>query len=157
MFTKILLWVLLIAPWFTLFLLKKEDIKRYMPAAIFATLLMIIYNIIAANQHHWELNIRLISWLKPLFTSGIFGAFPVITIWIFYFTYQRFWIYLLTNIILDFMFAVFPVHYLLQDVLGIYHLETTTTWERFIIFVVESVIIYGYFKWQEGIFQYKQS
>ncbi|WP_236686963.1 hypothetical protein [Ornithinibacillus contaminans] len=93
--------------------------------------------------------------LKPLFVSGLFGAFPVVTMWIFYFTYRRFWIYLITNIVLDFMFAVFPIHYLMQDVLGIYTLHTITPWQRFMLFVLESIIIYGYFKWQEGVMKQK--
>jgi ABC-type Fe3+-siderophore transport system permease subunit len=80
MLNKIVLWVVLIAPWFTLFFLKKEEIKRYMPAAIFASFLMIIYNIFAYNQAHWEIKVSIIPWLDPLFVPGIFGAFPVITL-----------------------------------------------------------------------------
>jgi len=155
MLNKIILWVILIGPWLTLFFLKKEDVKRFMPAGIFASLLMILYNIYAKNQNHWVLNDLLFPWLKPLFTSGVLGAFPIITLWIFYFTYGKFWVYLLTNIILDFMFAIFPLDYVFQNILGIYKLINITSWERFILFVLESVIIYGYYKWQESIFKPK--
>ncbi|MEC1525642.1 hypothetical protein P9D43_26935 [Neobacillus niacini] len=151
MLNKIVLLMILIVPWFTLFLLKKEEIKRYMPAAIFASFLMIIYNVISKNLMHWEIKETLIPVLKPLFVSGVFGLFPVIVIWIFYFTYRKFWKYLLANIILDFMFAIFPIHYWLQDILGIYKLINITKWERFILFVATSVVIYGFYKWQEEI------
>lgn len=150
MLNKIVLWVIFIGPWLTLFFLKKEDIKRYMPVAIFATFLMMMYNVYAFNEKHWVINVAIFPSLRPLFASGILGGFPVITLWIFHFTYGRFWLYLTANIILDFMFAVFPIHYLFQDVLGIYTLIKITSWGRFVLFVILSVIIYGYFKWQDS-------
>lgn len=155
MLNKIVLWTILIAPWFTLFLFKKENIKRFMPAAMCASYLMIIYNVVANNQKHWVINETLIPWLKPLFVSGVFGAFPVITLWVFHYTYGKFWKYLVTNIIIDFLFAVFPIHYLFQEVLGIYELVNITLWGRFILFVFFSIVIYGYYKWQEDMFHSK--
>ncbi|GAE30385.1 hypothetical protein [Halalkalibacter hemicellulosilyticus] len=89
MFVELFLWALVIGSWFTLLLLKKEDIKRYMPAALLASYLMIIYNIFASNRSHWEIHYPIIPALDPLFISGVFGVFPVITIWVFYFTYRR--------------------------------------------------------------------
>lgn len=155
MLNKIILWTILIAPWFTLFLVKRENIKRFMPAAMCASYLMIIYNVVAKNQKHWVINETLIPWLKPLFVSGVFGAFPVITLWVFHYSYGKFWKYLITNIIIDFIFAVFPIHYLFQEVLGIYELVNITLWERYILFVFFSIVIYGYYKWQEDIFHSK--
>ncbi|WNF38389.1 hypothetical protein RJD24_08195 [Bacillaceae bacterium IKA-2] len=157
MLSKIILWALLVVPWSTLFLLKKEDIKRFMPAAIFASYLMIIYNVIANNQNHWVIKEPLIPWLEPLFVSGVLGSFPIITLWIFYFTYGKFWVYLVTNIVLDFMFTFFPIDYLFQGKLGVYELVNITRWERFILFVSLSVIIYGFYKWQEEIFNSKMN
>ncbi|MCK8487042.1 hypothetical protein M0651_07660 [Paenibacillus sp. MBLB2552] len=133
--------------------MKKEDIKRFMPVAIFATFLMILYNVYAFNQKHWEIHTVIFPALRPLFASLILGGFPVIVLWIFRFTYRKFWVYLLTNIILDFMFAVFPVHFIFQDVLGIYTLINIASWERWLLFVAEAVIIYGYFKWQDQIYR----
>lgn len=153
MLNKIVLWVVLIAPWFTLFFLKKEEIKRYMPAAISASFLMTVYNIFAYNQNHWEIKVSIISLLDPLFVSGVFGAFPVIALWVFHFTYGRFGSYLLTNIVIDFMFAVFPIHYVFQEILGIYKLINISALERFILFVIFSVVLYAFYKWQEGIFR----
>ncbi|WHX98061.1 hypothetical protein [Neobacillus sp. DY30] len=155
MLNKIVLWTILIAPWFTLFLVKKENIKRFMPAAMCASYLMIIYNVVANNQKHWVINETIIPWLKPLFVSGVFGAFPVITLWVFDYAYGNFRKYLVTNIIIDFMFAVFPIHYLFQEVLGIYELVNITLWGRFFLFVFFSIVIYGYYKWQEDMFHSK--
>lgn len=155
LFNKLLLWALLILPWFTLFFLKKDGIKRYMPVAILTSLLMTVYNIVAFNQKHWEIKVTLIPSLKPLFISGTFGVFIIITIWIFYYTYGHFWKYIATNIIVDFLFAVFPIHYLFQEKLGIYQLINITIWGRFILFVIFAAVIYLYQMWQEEIFNAK--
>jgi hypothetical protein len=146
--SKIVLWAILVIPWLTLFLLKKEQVKHFMPVGILASFLMLLYNLVAYNEKHWIIKVHIFPWLKPSFESFILGGFLVITIWVFHFTYQRFWIYLLTNIIIDFMFAVFPLPYLLQNKLGIYQLVNITPWGRFIIFVIISIVIYGYQKWQ---------
>lgn len=80
MLNKIILWIIFIGPWLTLFFLKKEEIKRYMPAAIFATLLMVLYNVYAFNEKHWEIHEVIFPSLRPTFASGILGGFPVVTL-----------------------------------------------------------------------------
>ncbi|MGV3266816.1 hypothetical protein [Cytobacillus pseudoceanisediminis] len=159
MLSKVVLWTILIAPWFTLFFLKREDIKRFMPVAILAAFLMVLYNLIAHNQKHWIIKESILPWLKPSFASGILGAFLIVTIWIFYFTYGKFWIYFVTNIVLDFMFAIFPVHFILQEKLKIYQLINITPWGRLCIFITLSIVIYGYHYWLEEVFKstYKDS
>lgn len=153
MLSKITLWTVLIAPWFTLFLLKRVDIKRFMPAAILASFLMVLYNLVAYNLNHWIIKVSILPWLKPAFASGVLGGFLIVTIWILYFTYGRFWLYFVTNIVLDFMFAVYPIHYLFQEKLEIYQLVTITPWGRFGIFVTLSIVIYVYQSWLEEVFK----
>lgn len=143
---------MLFLPWFTLFFLKKDAVKSYMPVGILASFMMAVYNTYASNQNHWEIKTNIIPSLKPLFVPGIFGVFIITTIWIFYFTYGNFLRYLLTNIVADFMFAIFPIHYLLQEKWGIYELVNITRFERFGLFVTFSVILYGFQMWLEGIF-----
>jgi len=124
-----------------------------MPVAIFASFLMILYNLIAHNQKHWIIKETILPWLSPTFASGILGGFLVITIWIFYFTYGRFWVYLVTNIVLDFMFAIFPGQFIFQEKLRIYQLINITPWGRFAIFVALAIVIYGYHYWQEEVYK----
>lgn len=151
--SKIVLWMILVVPWLTLFILKKEQVKHFMPVGILASFLMVLYNLVAYNEKHWIIKVHILPWLSPSFEAFVLGSFLVTTIWIFHFTYQRFWIYLITNIVLDFMFAIFPIPYLLQNKLGIYQLVNITPWERFFIFVVFSIVIYGYQKWEEEVFK----
>ena len=148
--SKIVLWAILVVPWLTLFFLKKEQVKRFMPVGILASFLMVLYNLVAYNEKHWIIKVHILPWLKPSFEAFVLGGFLVTTIWVFHFTYQRFWIYLITNIVLDFMFAVFPLPNLLQNKLGIYQLVNITPWARFLIFVILSIC---YQKWQEEIFK----
>lgn len=150
--SKIVSWLILIVPLLTLFFLNKKQLKHYMPVGILSSFLMALYNIVAYNDNHWIIKVNIISWLEPLFTPGIFGIFFVITIWVFYFTYTRLWIYLITNIVIDFMFAFFPIHYILQNKLDIYELINITPWGRFLIFVSFSIVIYCYQKWLEEVF-----
>ncbi|WP_254871048.1 hypothetical protein [Bacillus sp. Marseille-Q1617] len=146
---KLILWFILIAPWLTLFFLKKEVVKRFMPVSLLASFIMLVYNLVAENQNHWIINVSIIPSLEPAFVSGVFGAFPVITLWIFRFTFGHFWRYAVTNIIADFMFAFFPIHYVLQDVLGIYNLINITPFGRFILFITFAMILYGFQVWLE--------
>ncbi|MGH4120805.1 hypothetical protein [Clostridium sp.] len=151
--SKIVLWIILVVPWLTLFFLKKEQVKHFMPVGILASFLMVLYNLIAYNEKYWIIKVHILPWLQPSFEAFVLGGFLVTTIWIFHFTFQRFWIYLITNIVLDFMFAIFPLPYLLQNKLGIYQLVNTTPWKRYFIFVIFSIIIYGYQKWEEEVFK----
>ncbi len=154
MLSKIVLWAILVIPWLTLlFFMKKEQIKRFMPVGILASFLMVIYNLVAYNEKHWIVKVHILPWLKPSFEPFILSCYLVITIWVFHFTYPRFWAYLITNIVIDFMFTVFPIHYFLQNKLEIYQLVNITPWGRFFIFVSISIVVFGYQKWQEEIFK----
>jgi hypothetical protein len=149
--SKIILWIILIGPWFTLLLLKKERVKHFMPVGILASFLMVLYNLIAYNQQHWVIKVSILPWLKPIFASGILGTFLVTTIWIFHFTYHKLWLYLITNIVVDFLFTVFPIHFLFQNILGIYQLVNITPWNRWLIFVFLSIVIYVYQNWLDEV------
>ncbi|NMH69650.1 hypothetical protein HF072_12750 [Bacillus sp. RO3] len=151
MIVKIILWLILIIPWLSLLLLNKKDVKRFMPVGILASFIMVLYNLVAYHHQHWEINVSIIPSLNPAFASGVLGAFLVVTIWIFTFSFGHFWKYLLVNVIADFLFTVFPFHYIFQEVLGIYKLIDISTWERWGLFVTMSVVIYGYQLWQEEV------
>ncbi|WP_335868912.1 hypothetical protein [Bacillus sp. 2205SS5-2] len=150
MTTEIILWGVLILPWFTLFLLPQSEVRRYMPVAIFASNIMILYNIFAFHQKHWTINISIIPVLKPLFVSGVLGGFLIVTIWIFHFSYGNLKKYILVNIVADFLFSVFPFHYWFQNILGVYDLVNISKWERWVLFVLFSFVLYLFQKWLEG-------
>ncbi|WP_225985304.1 hypothetical protein [Priestia endophytica] len=55
-FPKVLLSLMLILPWFSLPLLGKRAVKRYLPAALFISLVVRIVHFIAKRKNwwHWE-------------------------------------------------------------------------------------------------------
>ncbi|WP_199615443.1 hypothetical protein [Paenibacillus alkalitolerans] len=148
MLNKVILWSMIVIPWLSLLLLRRDVVKRYMPVAIFTSLLMTIYNEIAFTQNHWQIKVKIIPQLVSM-APFVYGAFIPLVIWIFCFTFHQFWLYLITNIGLDLLFA-FPVDYFFQA-RGIYELVNITQTQRFMLFVTLAIVIYGYQRWLESV------
>lgn len=148
MLNMVIMWGTLIIPWLSLFFLKKEVLRRYMPVAIFTALLMTIYDEIAIDATDWiVIKQNLVPWTA--FVPIIYGAFFSITIWIFSLTYGRFWMYVITNVVSDFffIFVVSPVY----EWLGFYMFVERSRIGIYIDIVLLSFVIYGYQMWQEKI------
>lgn len=149
---KTILWILLVVPWITLLMMKKEHIKRYMPVAIFGSLLVTIWNELAYNLHWWKFT----TTLAPSLITNIafiYGTFLVGTIWIFRFTFGNFGLYLLTNIAID-SFLAFPANYVFERI-GLYRLINYSSWNILITAVALSIVFYLYQLWQEEVFVHR--
>ncbi len=146
MINQIVLWSVLVVPWLSVFVMPKSSFKRYMPVAVFASLLVTLYCELADTFSWWVIKQTLFPSFT-VFVPFVFGLFFVGTLWIFHFTFHRFWLYLLTNIVIDAVFA-FPGNALFQNI-GLYQLITHTSWHIFFTFVALSIVIYGYQLWQE--------
>jgi hypothetical protein len=71
-----------------------------MPVALFVTVInTLIYQ--AAYHYNWWREVGLFGWDKVANVPWVYSAYLVATIWIFKFTYRRFWRYLIVNLILD--------------------------------------------------------
>lgn len=146
---KAVSWILLVVPWLTLIFMKKEAIKRYMPVAVFGSLLVTIWNELGYHYDWWRFTIT----LAPALVTNIafiYGTFFVGTIWIFYFTSRSFWLYLCTNIVVD-AFLAFPANYVFERI-GLYRLIHYDSWKIVITSVGLSIVFYLYHRWQEGVF-----
>jgi len=136
-----LLWSILILSWVTLIFIKKEEIKRFMPAALFTAVSSGVIYQIGDVLKFWYLKDVAYSLLA-------YGPLPVFSLWILRFTYGRFWLYAIVNVILDlgFAFVVFPWCGRI-GVLGI------GPWTGIIVYIINflhATLIYGYQMWQEG-------
>lgn len=147
MINQVFLWALFIVPWLTLFLMKREEIKRYIPVALFTSVTSVIIH---------DTGIRLGFWVVqdvafPFYSlqTYLFGLLPVLTMWVFKFTNGRFGIYMLTNAILDFGFNFVGFGYILPG-LGILSLAGITSFLGWFQTLGHSVIVYGFQKWYEG-------
>ena len=145
MSSQTFLWGSLILPWLSVFFLSKEDLRRYMPVALFSVLVTTIITEVGTTLALWrptETIFPLVS--MPPFT---YGAYLVGTIWIFKYTYGKFWIYLSTNIVID-LFLTFVIANWMEQ-LGIFELYITPA-TRFLITIAMAIILYGYQMWQAG-------
>lgn len=143
---QIILWSLIIVPWLTLFLIKKEDLRRFMPVALFAALTSVMMHDIGLTLNWWVTK----ETAYPLHSllPQYFGAFPVGVIWIFKYTYDRFWVYMASNVAFDFFAAYALIPFLTFR--NTFSLIGCSKLQLFVQFLVHAVILYCYQKWQEG-------
>ena len=90
---------LFLIPWLTVFFIPKEEFKKYTPVATFATLLVLAESVLSGPFKWWKVKGGPLQKALNDF-SFIFGPFFIGTIWIFRFTYGKFWLYLLANILM---------------------------------------------------------
>lgn len=147
MTNQVFSWAAFVAPWLTLFFMKREYIKSYMPVAILAAALTTIIHDIGITLGFWVVrdNAYPLYEMLPYF----YGLIPVLTMWIFRFTNDRLWFYIITNLVLDIGF----VYYFLGNLLparGIYALVGIARPQVLLINIVHFMLLYLYQKWQEG-------
>lgn len=141
MSNQFILWLLLIVPWLSLPFIRKEDIRRFMPSAFFIVFACIIIYHIGDLLRFW--------YIKELtFPFVICGLLPVTTLWVLRFTYGQFWRYIITNALIDFVYAFVIIPWFgRRGILGVGPLTYVIV---YVIIVILAVLIYGYQKWQEG-------
>lgn len=147
MFTLLLLWSMLILPWFVLIPLKSYQVKRFFPAGLFGALLLTVVFQMADAFDWWKVTRTI-----PLFTnitSFVYGLFLVGTIVILYFTYGHFWRYFITNLVVDAFLAFLVSPWF--EYLGIYELHRIHPLGVYFITTILSVLTYLYMKWQDGV------
>lgn len=145
MSNQIILWSMLILPWLTLFFMRKEDLKRFIPVAAFTVISGSIIVEVFSTLNFWAVRETVfpLSYTIPY----IYGALPVITIWIFKFTYGRFWLYVATNLVLDLGFSFLIMPWVVRR--GIFEIISITYFQGFLVTTVLAFILYGYQLWQE--------
>ncbi|MGM0903084.1 MAG: hypothetical protein ACQEXB_18545 [Bacillota bacterium] len=132
---------LFLFPWLTTFFIPKNVFKKYTPVATFASLLVVIESMLSVPFKWWTVKGGL---LNKVFNdlSFILGPFFIGTIWIFRFTFGKFWMYLLTNTLMD-LFLAYPVNWLMQK-LKVYKLENFKPKHIFYISICFALVIYGF-------------
>ncbi|MUK90643.1 hypothetical protein GMD78_20010 [Ornithinibacillus sp. L9] len=147
---QILLWLMIIIPWISLLFIKKHSLKRFMPVAIFASLLVTIVFEMGYVFEWWIVQEKIVPWGHITSFPLTYGVFIAGTIWIFHFTFNKsFFIYILSNAIVDAIYAFVGLNILIY--FGIYELNNMGHFGIFVIMVILAVIIYFYQKWQDNI------
>jgi hypothetical protein len=132
---------LIIISWSTFFLIPKKVFKMYTPVATFASLLVIIQSILSVPFKWWTVKGGLFT---KVFNdlSFIFGPFFIGTIWIFHFTFGKFGLYALINILMD-AFLAYPVNWVFEK-LKVYKLVNFKPRHIFFTSISYALVIYAY-------------
>jgi hypothetical protein len=126
------MYALLIIPWLSVSKLGKFSFLRFLPTVIFSDLLIALISELSRAFNWWKVK-------NPIFpklatdVSFVFGPFTILMFWIFKLTYKRFWIYLLTNIFADYLFA-YPLTTLAEK-MGVYKMGRMSRRQLFLLSV----------------------
>jgi hypothetical protein len=127
--------------------MKKEEVKRWMPVTLFAVILTTIIHDIGTTLGFWATRESIFPFYQMM--PYFYGTMPILTIWTFKFTYGRFGIYFVTNIILDIVFNFFLLHYFLPS-RGLMDFNISP-FLSLPITLIHAIAIYGYQMWQDDI------
>ncbi|WP_343752085.1 hypothetical protein [Lentibacillus halophilus] len=101
---------------------------------------------IAWEENWWRYQITLFDWDKITPVHIVYSSYWVVTIWVFYFTFQKFWLYLVVNVIADVLF-VFTVSAWMKHV-GIFTGDLSMVMTA-LLFILMAVLIYIFQRWYE--------
>ncbi|WP_331460448.1 hypothetical protein [Gracilibacillus suaedae] len=107
---QIILWGMFLIPIASLVLVGDKTFKRFLPVALFVTVInTLIYQ--AAYHYNWWREPGLFAWDKVANIPWVYSAYLVATIWIFKFTYGKFIAYIITILILDgaYIYLWYPI------------------------------------------------
>lgn len=148
---QMILWGMLIVPWLTLFFMPKEDLKRWMPAALFVMATSTIIVDTGVTWRVWETRENIYPLNEMI--SFIYGALPIGSMWILKFTYGRFWLYAAVQIAGSLVLILLVQPLLHRRGIFVYLNENTLAGiGPFTTTVVHLISVYIYQMWQEGIF-----
>lgn len=139
-FNAIVLWAIVI------FFLPKKSFKRFLPVTLFCSCLLLIQTFLNPVFKWWKVK----GGTKYMFFDAlafIFGPFFTINMWVFHFTYGKFPLYALCNLIMDLIFA-YPFNTFFQNI-GHYKLKKYDSKIIFTIFYSLALLNYGFQKFIE--------
>lgn len=142
------MWSMFFIPWLSIFFMKKEEVKRWMPVAMFAVVLTTIIHDVGTTLGFWATQQSTFPFYQMI--PYYYGTMPILTIWVFKFTYGHLGLYFATNTILDIGFNFFLLNYFLPS-RGIFEFNISP-FPSVLITLMHAVVIYGYQIWQDDIF-----
>lgn len=152
MTSRLIIWILLVVPWFSLLFMPKQSIRRFLPTVILTILIVFLVSEIAYVNGWWIQN-SIVAWGRITNVFYAFGLFPVATYWVFHLTYGKFPLYMLSNIIMGWLWT-FPFLHFLQW-FNIFRYQNFNEYLLWGINIVTAIIIYGFQIWHETRFNLK--
>ncbi|KKI88860.1 hypothetical protein WQ54_29305 [Bacillus sp. SA1-12] len=138
---KIYIVLMTILPWLSVPLLGVKTCKRFLPGALFMCLYLIIEGSIAEKRKWWYFPTK----VKPNVLAEfplIFGPFLVGALWITKYTFGKFYLYVILNIVVDSFFTYFVINWFKK--IGYVTLVRLSRLQLSILFLVKSFVMYGF-------------
>ncbi|RVT66992.1 hypothetical protein EM808_00445 [Niallia taxi] len=106
------MYVLLFGPMLTFFLFGAKSFRRFLPTGMFSSLLITLISEFSKTYKWWKVKNPIVPGIATDITF-VFGLFFTLNLWIFKLTYEKLWLYIITNIFADYLFA-YPLSALAQ-------------------------------------------
>ncbi|TCP21700.1 hypothetical protein EV207_1409 [Scopulibacillus darangshiensis] len=137
---KLLFIAMLIVPWLTMPFLGRSALKRYLPAAIFMCTFVKAIDMYGKQKRWW----RFYKGMPP-FKSVDFlnlGPYFVTSLWMLKMTYGKFPLYLISNIVFQFLFTFLGLKYLKRYKIA--SLVRLTKFQYLAIDFLRALLLYGF-------------
>ena len=144
--TQIILWILLIGPWFILPFLESKRVKHFISAAFFTILLTSIFWQVAQVYNWWIIDENL-PFLSNV-SAFNYGMLPVVTILVFYYFFENALNFFIANAVIDAIQAFIVSPYIFEK-LRFYHMVNMSNFGLFILLIAFVPAIYFYQVWYE--------
>jgi hypothetical protein len=138
---KAFLWLMLLLPFLSVPLIGKRSLKRFLPAALFMSVLVSYEGRIARKRKWWWY----FEQIHPKIPGGFpltWGPFFIGSMWILKLTYGKFLIYTILNLIIDSGFTYLFISILKK--LGIGTLVKLKKYQLSLLFFFKSMLLYGF-------------
>lgn len=139
-FNAIVLWTIV------LLYLPKQSFKKYLPVTLFCSCILLIESMLNSIFKWWNVKggtkYRVFDAL-----AFVFGPFFTINLWVFHFTYGKFSLYALCNLVMDLVYA-YPLNALFQKI-GHYKLKRINSKVLFLNSYTLALLNYGFQKFIE--------
>ncbi len=126
--------------------LPKQSFKKYFPVTLFCSCILLIQTLLNLHFKWWKVK----GGTKYMIFDAlafILGPFFTMNLWVFHFTYGKFSLYALCNLIMDLVFA-YPLNAFFQKI-GHYKLKKFNSTIIFLISYSLSLLNYGFQKFIE--------
>ncbi|MFE7084135.1 hypothetical protein [Priestia megaterium] len=139
--SRFILIAMVLFSWSSLLFIGRRDFKRFLPAAIFMSLINIILNDIAEKRRWW----RFFQSVHPKIEGSdtwVFGLFFPVTLWILKCTYGNIKLFIKANFILHILFVSSGLPLLKK--IGIVSLVRLNKIHYFLILFIRESILYAF-------------
>ncbi|KAA0546936.1 hypothetical protein FZW96_13165 [Bacillus sp. BGMRC 2118] len=146
---KLMILLMTLLPWLSIPLLGFKTFKRYLPGVLFMSIYLIVEGRYAEKRKWW--------WFPYNVKPNVLGEFPLIfgpffigSFWILKYTFGKFKLYFLVNLIIDSLFT-----FLCLDIfkkMGYVTLVKLSKIQLSIVFLLKTIVLYGFQLFYEKIF-----